>query len=632
MTMTDTRRLFLRLCGGFAALLSLPLCSGLTILLNSPEQFTVGKTEALACGALALLLLSTALALPPLALPRKGTRHLPALLLALTLDVFLQLHLWNEVFPDYRPESLLSWDFLLQAALHAALLALPFLVAWRLRDAVGRHACRLSAIVLLSQACQLLLTCANSQEPQYDFRSHSFTEEGKFTFGNRDNAIVMVVDCMGEGICKEVLEKWPELQETLRDFTCFDRMVSPLPRTMFAVPAMLTGINFPRRELRVPAEDVDHGDYLARVCKADTSLFSALKAKGFRTEGYPFLLATISYAPDVIDNSIPAYLEYKTGSYAKFASILLDRLVPFFIKALGDSMEELPFLTFERRRPDEPRLTFDQTFRQRLQTEARLGEQPAVFKYLHLQGAHEPVLLDETLQRNRQSLKYRQLRGSLRNFELLVDTLKRLGRYDDATLILVGDHTERYDIHTIAFVKLPHERHDAMRLNSTSCQASDVAGTVLAAYGIDSPLKSLFDLPPVPGDGSVRPEQQRYLAIDTWTPVHTPLPESNDLQSIRQRFEGGAVILEDFWYLLDTPLTLLLADPDGQTAFRAEVRPPQDYPCVRTTFGGIPDGTYTMTVLYNGQTVFQELLGQCVIRLPYPIAIRDGKAWPPKMP
>ena len=39
-----------------------------------------------------------------------------------------------------------------------------------------------------------------------------------------------------------------------------------------------------------------------------------------------------------------------------------------------------------------------------------------------------------------------------------------------------------------------------------------------------------------------------------------------------------------------------------------------------------------MTVLYNGQTVFQELLGQCVIRLPYPIAIRDGKAWPPKMP
>ena len=137
---------------------------------------------------------------------------------------------------------------------------------------------------------------------------------------------------------------------------------------------------------------------------------------------------------------------------------------------LFPSLTSLPFLIFTEEHPHGQRETYDQTFHRLLQTKCHIGKHPAVFKYLHLQGAHENITIDENMKRNINTLKYKQLRGSLRNSELLLQQLKTMNLYDNATILLVGDHTECYDIQNIAFIKRRHEHKETLSFNSIPCQ------------------------------------------------------------------------------------------------------------------------------------------------------------------
>ena len=397
---------------------------------------------------------------------------------------------------------------------------------------------------------------------------------------------------------------------------------------MYAVPAMISGVNFPRKDFRIPSDD-DHAAYLSRVCSCETSLFMALKKKGFRTEGYPFLLPVISYSPEVLDNSILLILSQRKESLLKIGEQTCKKMFPFFLVPLISSSASLPFLTIAEGYPQKLKETFDQAFHRHLLAESRIGKYPAVFKYLHLQGGHENITINENMERVKGGLKYKQLRGSLRNFEELLKQLKTLGLYDNATILLVGDHTECYDIQNIAFVKRKNERHEALAFNSVPCQISDIAGFILKEYGIPTDLPSLYDQPPVRGDGAVRPEQVRYVDFSPWAPC-TDVP--NEMNSspcgCRLQIDDGAVIFENFiddrQIVLQTTVTLILSQLDGDKKWRSSLDYSQCYACLRTSLDGFPDGTYSMQLHYtglseNGERIKLHSTGLSNIR------IHDGK-------
>ena len=589
------------MAAGVSLLLFTP---GLVIYFNNPDQFNIGLGFLLTTFAIAVLSCTFVMAILLGILHKITPQGAHAIGFACCINIFLQYHAWSELFVPYLTIKFFSWDFLFFVLLFIVIMGLPFVLAWRFRAFIAEHIRRLFLVVLCTQLVAVAHPLLHYKEPNYDFKSYAFTETDKFTFGQKENIIIMVVDCMGEGICKEVLEKYPDLKDSLRDFTCFDRMISPLPWTMYAVPAMMTGVDFPRKEYGVPGND-DHSAYLREVCMADTSLFRALKTIGFRTEGYPFLLPTISYAPEVLDNSVPQFLSMQKVSIMQITEILSKKLCPFFLASLLPEFTTLPFLTFDRIDADGLKRTYDQQFLHRLQNECRIGKYPAVFKYLHLQGAHETVLLDENLKRNRNHLQYKQLRGSLRNFEQLLQKLKTLGIYDKSTILLVGDHTECYEIQNIAFVKRKHETHEALRFNSIPCQVSDIAGTVLKEYSVATELPSLYDQPPIWGDGAVRPEQVRYADFTPFEPC-SQLPELNEYGTIcRMQFDGDAFILENFIderkIVIGTEVTLFLTQLDSDKNWKARLDYSQRFPCLRTTLDNLPDGEYQIQLFFYGK-------------------------------
>ncbi len=142
-------------------------------------------------------------------------------------------------------------------------------------------------------------------------------------------------------------------------------------------------------------------------------------------------------------------------------------------------------------------------------------------KYLHIKGAHAPVCTNENLEATRNTDVIRQLRGSLRILELLIQRMKELGIYEQAMIVVAGDHSERYSPEIVALVKRPGEIHNDMQFHSLPCQISDLAGTVLAEKKLRPSDLSLFRVHPVSGTCEMRSDvQSSVLQISNWSKKH----------------------------------------------------------------------------------------------------------------
>ena len=587
---------------GIAAAVTL-LCPSLTVFLNNRSQFTLDGIAAagmfLTAGAVIWAIGTVTMVL--CRRREKLLRTLHGVWLAFSVAMAFHSGFWIRWFLD-DPDF--SWStaeplVLFLIAVHVIVMLIPFGLAFRFRNWIWDHAGKLTAAIVLSQLAVLAEPMFSAKEaPDYDFRSYSISEREKFTFSAGQNIILLVVDCMGERICKEVLRNYPEVSAVLKDFTVFDRMESPLARTMFAVPAMLTGINFPRTEDNQPG-DLDHADYLNLVCRDPASLFQLCRRNGIRFEAYPFVLNIISYAPDVIDNSIEIDYETKKQSLIKILDTALELQIPFYLKPLLQKVYYIatdPFVIPAQKQVRSPEAVFDRVFHARLNHDFKTDRSGARFKYFHLHGAHEPVRTDENLELNPFTLKYKQLRGSLKNVELLLEKMKRAGIYDRSMIVIVGDHTERYTPEVIAFVKRPMEHHETPVFNSTPCQVSDIAGTFAKCCGLDPKARSLFDLPFRAGNlNTVRGKE--FAAVrdfPDWKPDDTPREDSPELYP-------HAILLEDDRIVFDIghetfgdaeKFTLTAEEMRSGKKFSAELDLSGNFNYLRSSGIRFPDGCY----------------------------------------
>ena len=541
-------------CGGFPApalaVASALTCPALAILAGNRNQFTLSLAEGAFLALLFFCAVSFTFALPLfLCRKKKILPGLSAAFLGISAMLTLQYALLPEIFLKEWPGKGFEPEELLLGACHLLCLSIPLVLALVFRRKLHRHAGKIACVLILTQAVPVAeMLFSGENEVKYDFQEYTFSEKEKFTFGARNNVILLVVDAMGERTAKKTLKAFPELRESLRDFTGFDRIESPLPKTMFAVPAMLTGQLFDdaaetAKVLDDPAEyhpDAKHARYLDRVCRGETSLLKLFREHNYRVEGYPLIMQCIPLAPDVIDNSIPITSKVRKASLRRIAEMVLDRQVPFILKPLTTRLmppAEEPFLAAAPGDADEDG-SHDRKFYRALGKEFRVGTHADVFKYLHLLGAHIPLNSDEHLNACPGVERYRQLRGSFKNVELLLARLKEAGLYDRAMIVITGDHTEEYTPETIAFIKRPGERHNALVINSVPCKVQELAGTVAKVCGFEPDVFSIYDRPAQAGNLDSFRKKEFCLQMPPW-----------------RREEGKEPLIHDGVFSGATPLT-----------------------------------------------------------------------------
>ncbi len=315
-----------------AAIALVMLFPGVEVYLKNRDYFSLSPSAALVwCVFSFLIFFAVCSAVLFVLRNTRAFDSVHACCWGVTVSFLLQYLCWSDFFPAGIAGMLPRRELLFFSGLHLVLLLAPPVGAVFLRRGIRRNAKKIAAAVVLTQIVSVVAVFCESRSQKYDFSEYSLSGKTKFEFGKKENVIFLVIDAMGERLCKEAFAEYPELRKSFADFVCFDRIVSPIPRTMYAVPAMLTGTDFPEK---YDGSDRGHAEYVQRACRSETSLFTALKKDGFRREAYPLILQTISYGPDVIDNSVPVTRAVEKQSAVQIVDSVLERQIPFFARPL----------------------------------------------------------------------------------------------------------------------------------------------------------------------------------------------------------------------------------------------------------------------------------------------------------
>ena len=516
------------------------------------------------------------------------------------------------------------------------LLALFVGVLWQRRwcSACGAQ---IAGIVLLAQLVPVGVHLTQSFSEEYQNHTYSLNSQNMFLFAPRDNVVLILMDAVGREVFQRVLESHPDVEEIFQDFNCFIRTISPTPLTRFAVPGLLSGVTYSGNY--VDAANEEHNAYLRASALAPGSLWQTLGAAGYRREAYPFIVPTVWLDPALVDNLEP--WKEEAISLRPWLELWNLRCMPLILKPwahrraqkiLNDYGVQDPHVLKAKGR----QLPRDLQLLQRMREESATGERDKIFKYLHFQGAHVPLALDGQMNPVPEgSLPLdEQVEGVLRIFGEVIRILKKLGVYDNALIVIAGDHSERYGADTVTLIKRRGETGEQMRTIHRAVFLPELAETIRRLALGEGDKGTVFD-EKRPGqearwqEVAAHRQPTALLKLTGWEPVNAEefrLPEE---KMLNRRFLNGYgerdgeqlllivhdLPLKEIWVEGMASPEVFLGDPcSGKVLYRsllhrADAHSRTTSPiCFRMSFADIPDGIYRWHL--RGRDRYGELSGQ----------------------
>lgn len=229
--------------------------------------------------------------------------------------------------------------------------------------------------------------------------SYVLSTEHLLEVGTGHNVIVILIDRFDTRYVDMIAAADPDYGDLLADFTYYNNNVSTYSRTYPAVATMLTGT------LRDFAPQSTAADYFETAYQ-NSPLLKALKENGYAVNLY-------------------------TAEYYAYRNARALRGYVDNIAAAEDSGTT-------------PYEICDSDLYAQLATEGlTIGDATDTFTFLHLNGTHYPYQIDENgADPGKNGTAEGAARGSMAFVRMYVEELKRLGVYDNATVIVTGDHPD----------------------------------------------------------------------------------------------------------------------------------------------------------------------------------------------
>lgn len=419
----------------------------------------------------------------------------------------------------------LVWVLLLAAAIGTALL--------KKRDIVKIVCVILSAMVIGIQLVNLVFVALSNDQitvSKYERMQQSTSERtpkvmtgnGLTTLGEDGNVIIFIVDRFDEAYAERAYRKDPKVFGELTGFTWFQDYISMFGHTYPAVTWMLTQAPFD------PA--VDRLEYQNSAFQGDTPL------KELHENGYRIRLYTQAMYAYSTESSLPAYVEnvvpvekpapISTGNKVKVAgnmiAMALYRCLPFVMKGLvGNISSSANDLIVMESQENAYVLDMKHVF-QTVTGEDFTTEKGKVFNFIHVDGCHSINYNDrwETPTGSDVGDPAVSVRTSFQIIDRYLQEMKRLGVYDNATIVITGDHSAAHSDTrevreprlTALFAKPAHSGEQAIKISSAQVSHAEFWGTVFRSEGIDTGSRytdSVFDIPE-------RTDRTRYHCWQTY--------------------------------------------------------------------------------------------------------------------
>jgi len=341
--------------------------------------------------------------------------------------------------------------------------------------------------------------------------SYHITENGMFSLSPDGNVVVFLLDTFDTQDMIQLLEDEPEFAQRLQGFTWFEDSVGSLCPTRYGAPFLNSGV-YPRAD-----ESFQH--FLSRRY-TDSTYLGDIEKSGYSIGIYSDSLGTQGHMSDddqrtVYDKTINvkpvetpeiSYLD-EMGTVRIMIKAALYRDMPWLIKPYcyfdtdqvnqsmvawtegGKDTESVTYVMDDARwfqMLKENGLTLDDS-----------DQYSGAYRYIHLSGTHEPYTIDENgerVQDDSGNLRD-QARGSLRMVCDYLDEMKRLGVYEDATVIITADHGiwKEWEVgyplavqSSLMLAKPSGVSEGDLTVSDADITAYDVLPTVIQAVGGDA--------------------------------------------------------------------------------------------------------------------------------------------------
>ena len=418
-----------------------------------------------------------------------------------------------------------------------------------------------SAFLILVQGiglASLALTPADNGQSEAANAKVVMTEDQLFTVNPNHNVIVFVLDTFDTAYLKRIERDFnPNILDGLTGFTNYENATSAMIPTRFAIPEMMTGQmpSFDEPFSVYTQERYARSDFLDKIYDANYSIGLYTDSLRISTlsqeEQYGITSKTVNMHP--LPNSMInywgcVYSLYQMGQYR-------DVLWPFkwAFWYYTDEINRSLVLGDEATAPDETIYLIDDVRYYNRLCEFGLtleeGNYDGAYRFIHLLGSHYPFSYDEEANfiGDDQSNVFRQTQGAMHIVYTYIDQLKKLGVYENTTIIVTADHgywtivLEPIEETStpIMFVKPEQSAElDAQPIITDEKPVShlDLQATVLDAIGLDwSEYSSRDEWAGYSMFGYIDPNRIRYyLTTDSE-------PDLTEVQFREYRIDGNAL-------------------------------------------------------------------------------------------
>jgi len=286
--------------------------------------------------------------------------------------------------------------------------------------------------VTLIQMATLVMLCITTEFPGEE-ENYALTTEARWELHSKNNVLVFILDWYDEQILERIAESDSSFLEPLSDFTWYQNTTSNYAFTDMSLPYLLTNIEW--------KYDMPEGDY----CKYayENSQFLQDIAK----QNYDIGIYTgTQYVDQSMQDLVINYSKTdRRCNFSKTISFMAQcskyKQAPFIVKnmywyATSDmikTMEDSNIYVSDN-------YSFYQSLiHEQLEVNGEISGKKGSYRFYHLDGAHAPFVMTQDFEYAETDM-LSQAKGSMKVVYEYIHQLKKLGLYDNATIIITADH------------------------------------------------------------------------------------------------------------------------------------------------------------------------------------------------
>lgn len=353
----------------------------------------------------------------------------------------------------------------------------------------------LKAVCLLLVFMQLVPTVAilcgaYDQTTTDKVGDYYLSDDGFYEFSAQDNVFVFVLDRLDYDYIQQVLKVEPHLFDGLDGFTSYTNAISGFARTKPALVHMLTGAD----EIAYQIAKEDY--YTDAWTYGDRNLLEDLQDQGYGVElytGIRNLFSDAQLAGKYVDNISNGRdgIHYDT-MYKKLLQLSAFRYAPTALKPFYWADTNYYNEGVYKQGASVAYQFNDGAYAQGF-VDATAERATNSFKLYHFYGSHAPYNLnaDGTTSEEPTTVTEQTI-GCFVNLTKMFDRMKELGIYEDATIIITGDHgaavSDTKPLQKATRVGLfykPAGATGSLKTSSAPVTTEQVAATVVKAAGGD---------------------------------------------------------------------------------------------------------------------------------------------------